>query len=552
MDARLQPSQANASCAKEARPQPSQASGDPLSAEPSHLVSPPSRSSVVLLFAKPRHLVSSSSRAFLNLLLLLTLSSLVTSGLAEATDKTTCDTPPRFNYSEHKDAQEQCQQLNMVCIDQGEFILHDEKYLKDRYGKGLPKLKVSRGDFHRYVDTEQDPKDPVYGYHITQDETLPVRLPTTKEYAHAKGKFSRCTVPIVLFQPYLNNLGEFFCRMPSMMFRWSDKNEELVDKGLPLAMSPNLTITIGTTHNLPVQKFHYFNLQPFSILKALQGQEWDTVECATHAFGHRPKSDVAMMQDVDVFIAPHGAGLMNSLYMRQNKTVIELRPGGYNWMATIHWPAIAEWNKEGVRIFFVHLGDDDLWEPGAFEALALAYLAEKEKNPDSQELIDSSGAVAAQNEPYANGNMRSRDRNIRMKFWQLEYSIKRVLDPIYRDADSCIGSSRSISMAAIKYPEPIVLAATTKHTASIIWLHGLGDTGHGWADIGEDFQADLPHIKFIFPTAPTMPNPLNGLECLQISVTRNMGALMPAWYDIDTGDVDKRVEDEAGMMETKR
>eukprot|EP00798_Chlamydomonas_sp_ICE-L_P002506 gene2506-5463_t len=141
------------------------------------------------------------------------------------------------------------------------------------------------------------------------------------------------------------------------------------------------------------------------------------------------------MQDVDIFIAPHGAGLMNALYMKQNKSVIELRPHGYNWMATIHWPAIAEWNKDGVRIFFVHLEDDDLWEPGAFEALALAYLAEKEKNPNAS-LANPRGHAAASNEPYTESNMRSRDRNIRLKLWQLEHSIKRVLMPLYRDADS--------------------------------------------------------------------------------------------------------------------
>ena len=27
------------------------------------------------------------------------------------------------------------------------------------------------------------------------------------------------------------------------------------------------------------------------------------------------------------------------------------------------------------------------------------------------------------------------------------------------------------------YAEPIIIPATTKHTATIIWIHGLGDTG---------------------------------------------------------------------------
>jgi lysophospholipase-2 len=28
---------------------------------------------------------------------------------------------------------------------------------------------------------------------------------------------------------------------------------------------------------------------------------------------------------------------------------------------------------------------------------------------------------------------------------------------------------------------PVVVSASGKHTATLIFLHGLGDTGHGWA-----------------------------------------------------------------------
>eukprot|EP00798_Chlamydomonas_sp_ICE-L_P002507 gene2507-5464_t len=248
MNGQPQPCQANASCAME---------------------SPPSHYSGVLLFAEPRHLISPSSRVIVNLLLLLTLFSLSTSGLAEATDKATCDTPPWLDYS-HPVVKEKCTQLEMVCVDQGEFILHDEKFVKGKYGKGLPEIKVAREDFHRYVDVEKDPKNPVYGYAMGGPEEfrkLSVRLPTPAEYAHQRGKFSRCTVPIVLHQPYLNNLGEFFCRLVVMMYRLGEKGNPVYGAGIPLPMSPNHTITLGTTHNLPAQKYHYVNLQPFSNLK---------------------------------------------------------------------------------------------------------------------------------------------------------------------------------------------------------------------------------------------------------------------------------------------
>jgi len=30
---------------------------------------------------------------------------------------------------------------------------------------------------------------------------------------------------------------------------------------------------------------------------------------------------------------------------------------------------------------------------------------------------------------------------------------------------------------------------------------GLGDSGHGWADIADMFRGSLPHVKWIFPHA---------------------------------------------------
>lgn len=59
------------------------------------------------------------------------------------------------------------------------------------------------------------------------------------------------------------------------------------------------------------------------------------------------------------------------------------------------------------------------------------------------------------------------------------------------------------TMASLKYPEPIVMSpASGTHKSTVIMLHGLGDTGAGWADVGYMFQAGLKDTKFIFPTAP--------------------------------------------------
>lgn len=71
------------------------------------------------------------------------------------------------------------------------------------------------------------------------------------------------------------------------------------------------------------------------------------------------------------------------------------------------------------------------------------------------------------------------------------------------------------------FPAPIVVGAQGHASAVVIMLHGLGDTGNGWADIPN--MLGIPWIKWIFPTAKTRP------------VTINMGERMPAWFDISMG-----------------
>lgn len=75
----------------------------------------------------------------------------------------------------------------------------------------------------------------------------------------------------------------------------------------------------------------------------------------------------------------------------------------------------------------------------------------------------------------------------------------------------------------------IEIAARGQHTASVIFLHGLGDSGASWAPVCRDFLAQ-PHIKvgalseekgsqFVCPSAPIR------------AVTMNGGAKMPSWFD---------------------
>lgn len=82
----------------------------------------------------------------------------------------------------------------------------------------------------------------------------------------------------------------------------------------------------------------------------------------------------------------------------------------------------------------------------------------------------------------------------------------------------------------------VEIEPSAQATASVIWLHGLGASGHDFEPIVPELQlpADLP-VRFVFPHAP------------QIPVTVNGGMVMPAWYDILAMDIDRKV-DEAGVL----
>lgn len=56
------------------------------------------------------------------------------------------------------------------------------------------------------------------------------------------------------------------------------------------------------------------------------------------------------------------------------------------------------------------------------------------------------------------------------------------------------------------------------HSATVILMHGLGDSADGLADLAEEWGKQMPHVKFILPTAD------------QRAVTLNGGMRMNAWY----------------------
>ena len=75
-----------------------------------------------------------------------------------------------------------------------------------------------------------------------------------------------------------------------------------------------------------------------------------------------------------------------------------------------------------------------------------------------------------------------------------------------------------------------------KHTASMIFCHGLGDSGEGWLEFMRIRVAPMfPFMRFILPTAPVM------------SVSLAEGLSMNSWFDISSVSLDVE-EDEVGLL----
>lgn len=73
---------------------------------------------------------------------------------------------------------------------------------------------------------------------------------------------------------------------------------------------------------------------------------------------------------------------------------------------------------------------------------------------------------------------------------------------------------------------------------SVVWLHGLGASGHDFEPIVP--MLGLPQVRFVFPHAPSQPVTING------------GAVMPAWYDILTLDRSPDREREADIRRSAK
>ncbi|PTB62221.1 Phospholipase/carboxylesterase [Trichoderma citrinoviride] len=103
--------------------------------------------------------------------------------------------------------------------------------------------------------------------------------------------------------------------------------------------------------------------------------------------------------------------------------------------------------------------------------------------------------------------------------------------------------------SSLRRAAPVVFPALSRHTATVIFVHGLGDSGNGWADAVQLWQRKhrLDEVKFVLPNARVMPISVNG------------GLPMPAWFDVKalgpsagrTLDGKSRDEDEQGILESR-
>jgi lysophospholipase-2 len=47
----------------------------------------------------------------------------------------------------------------------------------------------------------------------------------------------------------------------------------------------------------------------------------------------------------------------------------------------------------------------------------------------------------------------------------------------------------------------VLIQPRAAHTGTVIWLHGLGDSGTGWAFMAEHLAQEFPNIKWVLPNA---------------------------------------------------
>ena len=78
--------------------------------------------------------------------------------------------------------------------------------------------------------------------------------------------------------------------------------------------------------------------------------------------------------------------------------------------------------------------------------------------------------------------------------------------------------------------DAVVVEPAQPADSAVIWLHGLGASGHDFEPVLPLLGLETQTTRFIFPHAPNIP------------VTVNGGMVMPAWYDIQHMDIDRTID----------
>lgn len=88
---------------------------------------------------------------------------------------------------------------------------------------------------------------------------------------------------------------------------------------------------------------------------------------------------------------------------------------------------------------------------------------------------------------------------------------------------------------------PCEIIETNSHPdKAVIWLHGLGASGHDFVPIVPMLKLTQQlAVRFVFPHAPVQPVTING------------GMAMPSWYDIISMEIDRKIDQQDILRSTQ-
>ncbi|CAE6454649.1 unnamed protein product [Rhizoctonia solani] len=108
-----------------------------------------------------------------------------------------------------------------------------------------------------------------------------------------------------------------------------------------------------------------------------------------------------------------------------------------------------------------------------------------------------------------------------------------TIEPL--DASSHQHSKMASAAAAL---QTLIVPSRAPHTATIVFSHGLGDTGDGWKPVATMLASQFPYVKWVLPHAPVRPITING------------GYKMPGWFDLYSLGKTEDKEDEEGILKS--